>query len=176
MNFSTIIKISTPCSSNSRQNSVAWLLTNRIWRLSTHSKLGDTIYSWENHLLSYSICIECIGKTDTLFLHLMFVLALRLEETRLIKFEAVESKNSQVSINVYKSKMDRTQPIFYFSAIIWRNNVLKQNLLIANKYQETTRFTIKGDAKWGNFWFWNSRNAIGKKLNAELLELFLISN
>ena len=51
------------------------------------------------------------NKLDALLLHLMFALALRPGEARLIKFEDVELKNSQVSIKVYKSKKDRTQQL-----------------------------------------------------------------
>ena len=103
------------------------------------------------------------NKSDALLLQLMFALALIPGESRLIKFEDVELKNSQVSINAYKSKKDRTQQLFISQQLYDEIISYKQHLISNNKYQEITRKTIKGDSMIGHFLFWNSRNAIGNK-------------
>ena len=96
----------------------------------------------------------------------MFALALRPGEARLIKFEDVELKNSQVSIKVYKSKKDRTQQLSISQQLYDEIISYKQHLISNDKYQETTRKTIKGDAVVGHFLFWNFRNAIGIKFKS----------
>ena len=103
------------------------------------------------------------NKSDALLLHLMLALALRPGEAKLIKFEDVELKNSQVSIKVYKSKKDRTQQLSISQQLYDEIISYKQHLISNDKYQETTRKTIKGDAVVGHFLFWNSRNALGNK-------------
>ena len=96
----------------------------------------------------------------------MFALALRPGEARLIKFEDVELKNSQISIKVYKSKKDRTQQLSISQQLYDEIISYKQHLISNDKYQETIRKTIKGDAVVGHFLFWNSRNAIGNKFKS----------
>ena len=51
------------------------------------------------------------NKVDALLLHLMFALALRPGEARLLKFEDVLINNKQMLFKVYKSKKDRIQQL-----------------------------------------------------------------
>ena len=83
----------------------------------------------------------------------MFALELRPVEARLIKFEDVELKNSQVSIKVYKSKKDKTQQLSISQQLYDETINYKQHLISNDKYQETTRKTIKKDAVVGHFLF-----------------------
>ena len=106
------------------------------------------------------------NKSDALLLHLMFALALRPGEARLIKFEDVEFKNNQYSIKVYKSKKDRIQQLSISQSLYDEITNYKQQLITSNKYQETSRKTMKGDNVVGHFLFWNSRNVIGNKFKS----------
>ena len=106
------------------------------------------------------------NKSDALLLHLMFALALRPGEARLIKFEDVEFKNNQYSIKVYKSKKDRIQQLSISQSLYDEITNYKQQLITSNKYQETSRKTMKGDNVVGHFLFWYSRNVIGNKFKS----------
>ena len=82
----------------------------------------------------------------------MFVLELRHTEARLIKFEDMESKNSNISINVYKSN-ERTQQMSISQQLYDEIMCYRQHLIITNKYQQITRNTIKEDEEEGYFLF-----------------------
>ena len=96
----------------------------------------------------------------------MFALTLRPGEARLIKFEDVEFKNNQYSIKVYKSKKDRIQQLSISQSLYDEITNYKQQLITSNKYQETSRKTVRGDNVVGHFLFWNSRNVIGNKFKS----------
>ena len=105
-------------------------------------------------------------KADALLLHLMFALALRPVEARLLKFEDVLSNNKQMLIKVYKSKKDRTQQLTISKELYNEIMSYKQYLNDKNKYVESNRKTSKGDMITGHFMFNNSRNVIGNKFKS----------
>ena len=106
------------------------------------------------------------NQVDALLLHLMFALALRPGEARLLKFEDVQFKNNQKLIKVYKSKKDRTQQLSISDELYNEIISYKQYLIDKNKYVESNRKTSKEDIVADHFMFNNSRNVIGNKFKS----------
>ena len=106
------------------------------------------------------------NKVDALLLHLMFALALRPGEARLLKFEDVLINNNQMLFKVYKSKKDRIQQLTISKELYNEIISYKQYLIDENKYVESNRKTSKGDMITGHFIFNNSRNVIGNKFKS----------